>query len=245
VIHALDFCCASSLQAGKKPMLQELKDIKALQKRPDGIFGSFMTRPVSHIVAFFAFMTGMTPNLVSFFSFIFCCAGVSLLFLFPEDYRGWLAGGALWWLGAIFDAADGDLARYAKKGTPFGGWFDSFLDRMKEFLIFGAFGYLAFKRHENELFLLLGFASMFSNVISGWISDTKKLFIAQRAPEVQFSKKYSFGMVDTRDFFVVLSIALFDMRVALWTYGTVFMLLLAGQALMFVRKYGNVKSSSN
>ena len=222
-------------------MIQTLREIKATQKRPDGLFGSFMTRPVSHIFAFLAMKLGMTPNVVSFLSFVFCGGAVALLYLYPQSYYMWLWAGASWWMGGILDASDGDLARHTGTGTPFGGWFDSFLDRMKEMLIFALFGYLAFKRYGNELFLLLGFLSMFSNVISGWISDTKKLFIKERAPEIQFSKKYSFGMVDTRDFFVILSLALYDMRVALYVYSTVFMLLLGVQVIVFVRKYGEQK----
>ena len=219
-------------------LIKTLKEIKALQKRPDGLFGSFMTRPVSHVVAYFSMKLGLSPNVVSFLSFVFCAAAIVVLYAGFSAYLYWIIAALLWWMGGIFDAADGDLARYTKTGSPFGGWFDSFLDRMKEMLIFAAFGYLAFKQYGNELYLLLGFASMFSNVISGWISDTKKLFITERTPEIQFSKKYSFGMVDTRDFFVILSLFAFDLRIALFVYSTVFVLLLAAQVFVFVRKYG-------
>ena len=214
------------------------KKIKLLQKHPDGIFGSFMTRPVSHLFAAASYKLHLSPNIVSFFSFVFCVAGGSVLF-FPEIPYYIFLSIALWWLGAIFDAADGDLARFVDGGTPFGGWFDSFLDRLKEFLIFAIFGYLSWKKYNDELYLLLGLISIFSNVMSGYISDTKKLFInVKRKPEIVFSNNYSFGMVDTRDFVVIVSLFLGDFRIALITYSTLFAGLIFFQTLRFYYKYG-------
>jgi len=214
------------------------REIKSLQKSPDGIFGSFMTRPVSHFFAAVSYKLHLSPNFVSFFSFVLCVAGGTTL-LFQEIPYYLAISITLWWLGAIFDAADGDLARYVNGGTPFGGWFDSFLDRLKEFFIFSVLGYLAWKKYNNEIYLLLGLLSIFSNVMSGYISDTKKIFIsAKRKPEIVFSNKYSFGMVDTRDFIVIISLILGDFRIALVAYSTIFASLIFFQTLRFYLKYG-------
>ncbi|MBP8082601.1 MAG: CDP-alcohol phosphatidyltransferase family protein [Spirochaetes bacterium] len=214
------------------------RKIKLLQKSPDGIFGSFMTRPVSHFFAAASYKLHLSPNFVSFFSFVFCIAGGTIL-LFHEIPYYLVISITLWWLGAIFDAADGDLARFVNGGTPFGGWFDSFLDRLKEFFIFSVLGYLAWKQYNEEIYLLLGLLSIFSNVMSGYISDTKKIFIsAKRKPEIVFSNKYSFGMVDTRDFVVIVSLIIGDFRIALITYSTLFASLIFFQTLRFYLKYG-------
>ena len=215
-----------------------LKEIKSLQKRPNGIFGSFMTRTVSHVFALAAYKLHLSPNMVSFLSLLLCTAG-GILLLLSQEKLYIISAIVCWWLGAIFDAADGDLARFAKTGTPFGGWFDSFLDRLKEFFIFSVFGYLAWKHYNNDLFLLLGVVSVFSNVISGYISDTKKLFISEkRNPEIVFSKNFSFGMVDTRDFIIILSLILNDMRIALFIYGILFPVVVFLQTCRFTFKYG-------
>ena len=100
-------------------------------------------------------------------------------------YCSFIVAAILWWFAAIFDAADGDLARYIGKSSTFGGWLDSLFDRMKELLIFGVLGYVAYKNYNNELYLLLGFLSIFTNVMSGWISDTKKLLIEKRDVEIK------------------------------------------------------------
>lgn len=218
-------------------MINQLKEIKKLQKRPDGIFGSFMTRPVSHVVAYMSYKIGLSPNVVSFISFVLCSAAVSVLLI--QNNNNYIIAALVWWLAAIFDAADGDLARYANLASPFGGWFDSLLDRMKEFMIFSVLGYLAFKQFQNEIYLLMGVLSVFSNVMSGWISDTKKLFIDNRQVEISLSKKYSLGMVDTRDFFVIVSLLLGEIRLSLYAYSTFFILVLMYQIVKFYVKYGN------
>jgi phosphatidylglycerophosphate synthase len=218
----------------------KIQDIRAIQKRPDGLFGSFMTRPVSPYFVYLAYLLGMSPNVVSILSFVFCLAGAVLFFFNHSSLTMIAASAVLWWIGAILDAADGDLARYIEVKSPFGGWLDSFLDRVKEFTIFSVFGYLAFIQHSNPLYLLAGVISIFTCVMSGYISDTKKLFIktGERKPELKFSKKYIFGMVDTRDFFVIVAICAREVRIALIVYSTLFLFAVTIQFLKFYRTYG-------
>jgi len=218
-------------------MIEEIKKIRGFQKKPDGIFGSYMTRPVSHIVAYAAKKLGLSPNMVSFISFLLCMASVLLIYFFYDIYHWLLVSAAIWWLGAILDAADGDLARYANKTSDFGKWFDSYLDRIKEFMIFSVMGLAAYKIHGSQVYLLLGFLSIFSNVMSGYISNTKDLFVRGRSPEIVLGKRYLLGMVDTRDFFVILSLAANDLRLVLFCYSTVFFIVLWVQTFLFIRKY--------
>lgn len=220
---------------------KEIIKIKAGQKRPDGLFGSFMTRTVSHYFAFGFFKIGFSPNLVSFLSLVLCAIS-AVLVVYNRSMVFLIIAAAIWWLGAILDAADGDLARYINARSKFGGWFDSFLDRCKEFLIFAVFAYCAWIDYSNPLFLLLGILSVYSNVMSGYVTDTKKLFLeGKRNPSVKVGKKFIFGMVDTRDFVVILSLLAGDLRIALFTYGTVFVLLVLAQIIMFCRRFGAEK----
>ncbi len=219
-------------------MLSELDKIKSMQKTPDGIFGSFMTRPVSHIIAYLCYKLKFSPNFVSFISFILCGISVAIVYC-NKSYTINIIAAIIWWLAAIFDAADGDLARYSHKASPFGGWFDSLLDRMKEFMIFSVFGYIAFRDYNNEVYLLLGILSVFSNVMSGWISDTKKLFVKSRTVEITLSKKYSLGMVD---FFVIASLCAHEIRISLIIYSTIFMCVLIYQIIKFYCSYGRSRN---
>ena len=239
----------------KQSFLEDLREIKKGHKMPDGIFGSFMTRPVSHIVAYFFNKIHFTPNMVTFISFLFCLASCLSLLLFRKSNTLYTAAALIWWAGAILDAADGDLARYSQKASMFGAWFDSYLDRLKEFMVFGTLGYLSFKNYglsdwgniveiefENEFYLFLGFFSILSNVMSGWVSDTKKIFSnGQRKVEIKLSSKYMIGMVDTRDFFIISTLLLGEFRIALYVYGLVFPFVLMMQTGLFLKNYGQEK----
>ncbi len=239
----------------RKPFFDDLREIKKGQKLPDGIFGSFMTRPVSHIVAYFFSKINFTPNMVTFISFLLCLASCLVLMIFRKNNALYTVTAIIWWAGAILDAADGDLARYSNKASMFGAWFDSYLDRLKEFMIFGTLGYLGYKSYGlsdwgniieiefgNEFYLFLGFFSILSNVMSGWVSDTKKIFSnGQRKVEIKLSNKYMIGMVDTRDFFVIASLLLGEFRIALYIYGLVFPFVLMMQTGLFLKNYGQEK----
>jgi len=232
------------LEAGGKKtgafsaFIDEIQRIKKLQKRPDGIFGSYMTRPVSHIAAWFAYKLNISPNMVTLGSFVFCVmAGLPLILLQGDGYYPLAVSAALWWTGAILDAADGDLARFTGQTSDFGKWLDSFLDRIKEFIIFSLLAYLAWKADNDFIYIAAGFLSIFSSVMSGYISDMKYLFVNTRSPEIVLNKKYIFGMVDTRDFFVILSLLLNEARIALIAYSTVFLAAFIAQTFLFVRKY--------
>jgi len=218
-------------------MFENIKQVKKFQKKPDGIFGSFMTRPVSHIFAYWAYKIKLKPNTVSFISFILCVLSAGILYFYYTDYSFIIIASGLWWLAAILDASDGDLARYAKQSSDFGKWFDSYLDRIKEFMIFAVLGYIAFKTYNNSLYLVLGFLSVFSNVMSGYVSNTKDLFVNGRTPDILLNNKYLLGMVDTRDFFVILSLLLNEFRIALFCYSTIFVLVLFVQTGRFIQKY--------
>jgi len=73
--------------------------------------------------------------------------------------------------------------------------------------------------------------------MSGWVSDTKKLFIEKRTVEVSLNRKYSLGMVDTRDFVVITSLLVSEIRIALYVYSTVFILVLLYQIWKFYLRY--------
>lgn len=60
--------------------------------------------------------------------------------MFSHNY--WLA--TLSWIGVLFDAIDGYVARKAGKVSAFGAFLDSTLDRMADFFIIAAFGFANF-----------------------------------------------------------------------------------------------------
>jgi phosphatidylglycerophosphate synthase len=219
-------------------LVDVIAKIRQIQKRPDGIFGTIMTRPVSPYVTYFAYRNGISANIISVFSMIFCASALPVFFIFHSS-SAWIAAALLWWLGAIFDASDGDLARFTGTQSLFGGWLDSIFDRVKEFLIFTVFGYIAYQTSGNFLWLIAGSTAAFTCVFSGYISDTKKLLNGGvRKPQVQLNGRFLLGMVDTRDFFIILSLFAGDVRIAIVLYCTLFALVTAGQFFLVIKNYG-------
>lgn len=75
------------------------------------------------------------PNLISFFGLL-----PSLLF-FVALINHWYIVAVLSFVGFILDAVDGYVARKKGKSSAFGGFLDSTLDRVADFLLIAAFGY--------------------------------------------------------------------------------------------------------
>ncbi|MEA2171909.1 MAG: CDP-diacylglycerol---glycerol-3-phosphate 3-phosphatidyltransferase, partial [Solirubrobacteraceae bacterium] len=69
----------------------------------------------------------LTPNAISLTGFALCLVAAALIVL--DHY---LLGGIAFVVGSVCDALDGRYARASGKGTAFGAFLDSTLDRMEE-----------------------------------------------------------------------------------------------------------------
>ncbi|MHA1265050.1 MAG: CDP-alcohol phosphatidyltransferase family protein [Candidatus Helarchaeota archaeon] len=101
-------------------------------KSTDGIISRHLNRKISiHISKFFLWLyPGISPNSVSIFClFLGIIGGVLFIFSFP------LIGGIVIQLSSIIDGCDGEIARMRNRGSRFGGFFDSILDRYADLFI--------------------------------------------------------------------------------------------------------------
>jgi len=78
----------------------------------------------------------LTPNRISITGLVLNVVAAVLVF---EDYFFW--GGIAFIVGSICDTMDGRYARMSGKGSPFGAFLDSTLDRMEEGIVLIAVGY--------------------------------------------------------------------------------------------------------
>jgi CDP-diacylglycerol--glycerol-3-phosphate 3-phosphatidyltransferase len=103
--------------------------------------------------------TSVTPDALTAAGVGLCIAGSVVVWL--EYLSPWLflAGAALFVLGSILDILDGALARRSGKGTPFGAFLDSTVDRVGEGFMIAAIG-LVLMRWENEWGVALAFAAI-------------------------------------------------------------------------------------
>jgi CDP-diacylglycerol--glycerol-3-phosphate 3-phosphatidyltransferase len=104
--------------------------------------------------------TRVTPNALTAVGVTLCAAAAVLVYF---EYRHeilffWL-GAVTFVVGSLLDILDGALARSSGKGTEFGAFLDSTLDRVGEGLMLGSIA-LVFARDENEVALAAAIAAV-------------------------------------------------------------------------------------
>ena len=77
----------------------------------------------------------LTPNAISLTGFALCVVAAVLVW---QDY--FFLGGVAFIVGSVCDTLDGRYSRMSGKGTPFGAFLDSTLDRMEEGIVLTAIG---------------------------------------------------------------------------------------------------------
>jgi len=78
----------------------------------------------------------LTPNTISLTGFALCVVSAVLVL------KGWwIAGGIAFIVGSVCDTLDGRYSRMSGKGSPFGAFLDSTLDRLEEGIVLAAVGY--------------------------------------------------------------------------------------------------------
>ena len=87
----------------------------------------------------------LTPNAISLTGLVLNVAAAVLIF--EEEF---FLGGLTFIIGSIMDMLDGRYSRMSGKGTPFGAFLDSTLDRIEEGVVLTAVA-IYFARQENEL----------------------------------------------------------------------------------------------
>jgi CDP-diacylglycerol--glycerol-3-phosphate 3-phosphatidyltransferase len=75
----------------------------------------------------------LTPNAISLTGFVLCVIAAVLIFM---DY--YFLGGVAFIVGSVCDTFDGRYSRMSGKGTSFGAFLDSTLDRMEEGIVLTA-----------------------------------------------------------------------------------------------------------
>lgn len=94
-----------------------------------GQIGKAGNRAVEAIVRAFA-ASRINPNLLTFLG---SAINAVAAYLFAEDYFRW--AGLTVILAGIFDLTDGRVARHTGRVTPFGGFFDSVMDRYSDLVL--------------------------------------------------------------------------------------------------------------
>jgi len=104
----------------------------------DGFFSVLVLRRLSKPITALSVRLGISPNLITFVSLLI---GFYSAYLFSQ--RDYILGALLFQLSLIVDCSDGEVARYTRKFSDFGRWFDASTDRVKEYIVYAALAYSA------------------------------------------------------------------------------------------------------
>ena len=92
----------------------------------------YIFRPLVNLIAKGLSKIGVTPNVATILMLIFTIFSfISLVFFYNLLYFAIFI-----FITGIMDGVDGAIARLTNKSTKFGGFFDSIMDRISEFIIF-------------------------------------------------------------------------------------------------------------
>jgi len=108
--------------------------------------------------------TGLTPDMLSLSGVALCISGSVAVYFVDRAWWLYLLGAALYVIGAIMDILDGALARAGGKGTPFGAFLDSTLDRVGEAFMLGAAA-LVFARDGQTWAIAIAFAAVVGSLL--------------------------------------------------------------------------------
>src|SRR5881398_2461004 len=86
----------------------------------------------------------LTPNAISLTGFALCV--VAAVLVWQEMF---IPGGIAFIVGSVCDTLDGRYSRMSGKGTPFGAFLDSTLDRLEEGIVLMAVGAYFASRHDE------------------------------------------------------------------------------------------------
>nr|WP_176308463.1 DUF5941 domain-containing protein [Micromonospora sp. NBS 11-29] len=118
---------------------EDRAELKLSVKERDDFFTTFFVSTWSPYVTKAAARIGLGPSGVTLVSVVFAVAAAVL---FGVGGRPALVAGAvLLYLGFVLDCVDGQLARYTRHFSAWGGWLDTMADRFKEYVVYAGLGY--------------------------------------------------------------------------------------------------------
>ncbi|MEV1287838.1 DUF5941 domain-containing protein [Micromonospora sp. NPDC049679] len=109
-------------------------ELKLSVKEKDDFFTTYFVSTWSPYVTRLAARIGLGPSGVTAFSVLFAIAAAVLFAV--GDRPALVLGGVLLYLGFVLDCVDGQVARYTRRFSVFGGWLDTMADRAKEYLVY-------------------------------------------------------------------------------------------------------------
>ena len=173
----------------------------------------YVFKPLIKLIAKALIRIRVTPNMATIIM-----VGISILcFVSLVIFRNLLFFSIFVFITGIMDGCDGAIARLTNKSTKFGGFFDSFMDRLSEFIIF--FGLFIFNFNE----ILWNFIDMNLVIFISFLISIMISYSRARA-EIFFKGDFDVGLMARSErlfyIFITMILAFFCgfMKVFLFIY---------------------------
>lgn len=158
----------------------------------------YIFKPLIKLLAKGLSKIGVFPNLATVFMLCFSI----LSFIWIVFFQNLLIFSIMVFTTGIMDGCDGAIARLTKKSSKFGGFFDSVMDRISEFVIF--FGLIIF----NWNIYLWNFVDMKLILFISYLSSFMISYCRARA-EVFFKGDFDIGLMARSERLFYLFITMF------------------------------------
>ncbi len=140
VAHRVDDAAGlTGTEAAVAAVDEDRAELRLSVKERDDFFTTYFVSTWSPWVTKACAKLGLSPTGVTILSVGFAVAAAAL---FATGGRPALVTGAiLLYLGFVLDCVDGQLARYTRNFSAWGGWLDTMADRAKEYLVYAGLGW--------------------------------------------------------------------------------------------------------
>lgn len=110
--------------------------LRSASRTGDGPYSTAAIRPLSRLVTRLSLRLNVTPNTLTMLSVAIGIA--TALLIMAGATWAWVAAAFGLQLALVIDCCDGEVARFTRRFSTFGGWLDGIGDRGKEYLVFAA-----------------------------------------------------------------------------------------------------------
>ena len=149
-------------------MIRNYKKIKEFNKESnskDQFYSKLFSHPLSILLVSVIENTKLSPNLLTTISFILTIVGTYTLIVI-DGYLGLIITWAILHFALVFDSADGQFARWTKRGSLFGAFYDVFTDHISYRLLIISLSIRLSAQYEHAM--LLGIIVLAIHTLAGF-----------------------------------------------------------------------------
>lgn len=129
-----DHAAVAAAEAAVAAVDSDKAELRLAVKEKDDFFATYFVSSWSPWVTRTAARLGLSPTGVTAISVAFAVVAAVLFGVGGRPAQ--VTGAVLLYLGFVLDCVDGQLARYTRKFSPWGGWLDTMADRAKEYVVY-------------------------------------------------------------------------------------------------------------